>query len=179
MQDKEILNAFKQPQKRELAFRELVETYKERIYWHVRKIVIVHDDADDVTQEVFIKVYKNLEGFRESSKLFTWIYRIATNEAINHIKKKKRKYAQSLEDVHHELDNYLSSGHHFTGDEIQMRLQKALLKLPEKQRLVFNMKYFDDLKYNQIAEITGTSVGALKASYHLAVKKLEEDLSED
>lgn len=179
MQDREILDAFKEPQQRELAFRELVEAYQERVYWHVRKMVIIHDDADDVTQEVFIKVYKNLDGFRESSQLFTWIYRIATNEAINHIKKKQRKQAQSLEDVHHELDNYLSNGHDFSGDEIQLKLQQSLLKLPEKQRLVFNMKYFDDLKYDQIAEITGTSVGALKASYHLAVKKLEQDLQED
>ncbi len=179
MQDREILDAFKEPKKRELAFRELVEAYQERVYWHVRKMVIVHDDANDVTQDVFIKVYKNLGGFRESSQLFTWIYRIATNEAISYIKKKQRKQAQSLDDVHHELENYLSSGHHFSGDEIQLRLQQSLLKLPEKQRLVFNMKYFDDLKYDQIAEITGTSVGALKASYHLAVKKLEQDLKED
>jgi len=179
LQDREILDAFKEPKQRELAFRELVVTYQERVYWHVRKMVIIHDDADDVTQEVFIKVYKNLDTFRESSQLFTWIYRIATNEAINHLKKKQRKHAQSLEDVQYELENHLSSGHHFTGDEIQLKLQKALLKLPEKQRLVFNMKYFDDLKYDQISEITGTSVGALKASYHLAVKKLEEYLKEN
>ena len=177
MQDREILDAFREPQQRDKAFRELVTIYQERVYWHVRKMVIVHDDADDVTQEVFIKVYKNLESFRETSQLFTWIYRIATNEAINHLKKKQRKHAQSLDDVKNELENHLSNGHHFTGDEIQLKLQKALLKLPEKQRLVFNMKYFDDLKYDQISEITGTSVGALKASYHLAVKKLEEDLS--
>lgn len=179
MQDKEILDAFREPAQKEVAFRDLVMEYQERVYWHVRKMVITHEDADDVTQEVFIKVYKNLGGFREASQLFTWIYRIATNEAINHLKKRQRKHAMSMDDVYHELENHLTSGANIDGDEIQLKLQKALLTLPEKQRLVFNMKYFDDLKYDDIAEITGTSVGALKASYHLAVKKIEEYLKED
>ena len=179
MEDKQILQAFKVSSNKDMAFRNLVEEYQERIYWHVRKIVILHDDADDVVQEVFIKIYKNLGTFREASQLFTWIYRIATNESLNHLKKKQRRQALSMDDVYQELENHLDQGHGISGDEIQLRLQKALLKLPEKQRLVFNMRYFDDLKYDDIAEITGTSVGALKASYHLAVKKIEEYLSED
>ncbi len=179
LEEKVLLQEFKQPSTKERAFRGLVAAYQERIYWHVRKIVIAHDDADDVTQEVFIKIYKNLDDFREDSQLFTWIYRIATNEALNHLKKMKRRSAVSMDDVHGELENHLTQGALVSGDEIQMKLQKALLKLPEKQRLVFNMKYFDDLKYDEISEITGTSVGALKASFHLAVKKIEEDLSED
>ena len=179
LQEKELLAEFKEPSTKEKAFRKLLEAYQERIYWHVRKIVITHDDADDVTQEVFIKIYRNLDNFREDSQLFTWIYRIATNEALNQLKKIKRRTSVSLDDVHSELENHLTHGALISGDEIQMKLQKSLLKLPEKQRLVFNMKYFDDLKYEEIAEITGTSVGALKASFHLAVKKIELDLNED
>lgn len=179
LQEKELLAEFKQPSTKEKAFRKLLEAYQERIYWHVRKIVITHDDADDVTQEVFIKVYRNLDNFREDSQLFTWIYRIATNEALNQLKKIKRRTSVSLDDVHVELENHFTHGGLITGDEIQLKLQKSLLKLPDKQRLVFNMKYFDDLKYEEISQITGTSVGALKASFHLAVKKIEEDLNKD
>lgn len=179
LQEKDLLREFKEPSTKERAFRDLVAAYQERIYWHVRKIVISHDDADDVTQEVFIKIYKHLDDFREDSQLFTWIYRIATNEALNQLKKIKRRTSLSIDDVHGELDNHLTHGGLISGDEIQMKLQKSLLKLPEKQRLVFNMKYFDDLKYDEISEITGTSVGALKASFHLAVKKIEEDLNND
>ena len=179
MHEQEILTEFKQPSTRERAFRKLVSAYQERVYWHVRKIVITHDDADDVTQEVFIKVYKHLDEFKENSQLFTWIYRIATNEALNQLKRIKRRTALSIDDVHKELSNHLTHGQLINGDEIQMKLQKAVLKLPEKQRLVFNMKYFDNLKYEEIAEITGTSVGALKASFHLAVKKVEEELNAD
>lgn len=137
-------------------------------------MVIEHEDADDVVQEIFIKIYKNLDSFREASQLFTWMYRIATNESLTFIKKKQRKYALAIDEVEHELGHHLDSAAHISGDDIQRKLQKAILSLPEKQRLVFNMKYFDDLKYDEIAEITGTSVGALKASYHLAVKKLED-----
>lgn len=142
-------------------------------------MVINHDDADDVVQEVFMKVYKNLDTFREASQLYTWIYRIATNEALTFLNKRKKRLAIGIDDINNELENHLSSGNYISGDEIQMKLQKALLTLPDKQRLVFNMKYFDDMKYDDISEITGTSVGALKASYHLAVKKIENYLSED
>lgn len=179
MQESSVIKKFKEPKTKEVAFREIVSNYQERIYWHVRKIVISHDDADDVTQEAFIKIYRGLENFREDSQLFTWIYRIATNEALNHLKKQKRRTALSLDDAANELENHLSSGTYISGDEIQMKLQKALLKLPKKQRLVFNMKYFDDLKYDEISSITDTSVGALKASYHIAVKKIEEELNKD
>ena len=146
------------------------------MYWHIRKMVIDHEDADDVLQEVFVKVYKNLNGFREASQLYTWIYRIATNESLTHLNRKKKRQGLSYDDINQELENNLVSGSYISGDEIQMKLQKALLTLPDKQRLVFNMKYFDELKYDEIAKITGTSVGALKASYHLAVKKIEQHL---
>ena len=147
------------------------------MYWHVRKMVIDHDDANAVTQDVFIKVWKNIDSFREDAKLFTWIYRIATNECLNFLNKKKRKFLIPIHDVSAELTSKLDSGAHIDGDEIQLKLQKALLKLPDKQRLVFNMKYFEELKFSEIAEITGTSEGALKASYHHAVKKIEEILN--
>ncbi|MCE7993234.1 MAG: RNA polymerase sigma factor [Roseivirga sp.] len=176
MEDRDILHQFKSDNGKSRAFSALVQKYQQRMYWHIRKMVIDHEDADDVLQEVFVKVYKNLEGFREASQLYTWIYRIATNEALTHLNKKKKRQALAYEDVNQELANNLVSGSYISGDEIQLKLQKALLTLPDKQRLVFNMKYFDDLKYDEISEITGTSVGALKASYHLAVKKIEQYL---
>lgn len=142
-------------------------------------MVIDHDDANDLTQEVFIKIWKNLDKFREESRLFTWIYRIATNECLNFLSKKKRKFFVPIHDVAGELASKIDEGHLINGDEIQIRLQKAILSLPEKQRAVFNMKYFDELKFDEIAEITGTSVGALKASYHLAVKKIEKFVQEN
>jgi RNA polymerase sigma-70 factor (ECF subfamily) len=136
--------------------------------------LIDHDDTDDVLQNTFIKVWKNLEGFNRDSQLFTWIYRIATNESITFLNKKKRRFFIPIINVEHELSSKLESDVNFSGDKIQLKLQKAILTLPEKQRVVFNMKYYDELKYEEIAEITGTSVGALKASYHHAVKKIEE-----
>ncbi len=176
MEDRDILLQFKSDNGKSRAFSALVQKYQQRMYWHIRKMVIEHEDADDVLQEVFVKVYRNLDNFREASQLYTWIYRIATNEALTHLNKKKKRQALSYEDVNQELANNLVSSSYVSGDEIQLKLQKALLTLPDKQRLVFNMKYFDDLKYDEIAEITGTSVGALKASYHLAVKKIEQYL---
>ena len=178
MEDKLILEKFKTSESKQVAFRALVDKYKERVYWHARKIVVSHEDADDVTQESFIKVYKNLGNFREASQLFTWIYRITTNEALTLLKKRGKRSGVALEDVQMELEQHIDKSPLISGDEIQLKLQKALLTLPEKQRLVFNMKYFDDLKYDQMAEITGTSVGGLKASYHLAVKKIESYLTQ-
>ena len=140
-------------------------------------MVIDHDDTDDLVQEVFVKVWKNLPDFRADSQLYTWIYRIATNECLNFLRKKKNRYFLPINDVAQELVQKMDSNPLMDGDEIQLRLQKALLKLPDKQRLVFNMKYFDDMKYEEIAEITGTSVGSLKASYHHAIKKLEDYLT--
>lgn len=140
-------------------------------------MVIDHDDADDVTQEVFIKIHKAIDRFREDAQLYTWIYRIATNESLTFLKKKRRRFFLPIEDVSHELSKKLDSSPQISGDEIQIKLQKAMLKLPDKQRLVFNMRYYDELSYEDISEITETSVGALKASYHHAVKKIEDFLS--
>jgi len=141
-------------------------------------MVIDHDDADDITQEVFIKIHKAIGNFREDAQLYTWIYRIATNECLTFLQRKKRRFFLPIGDVEAELSDKLDRSSHVSGDEIQLKLQKALLKLPDKQRLVFNMKYFDDMPYEQISDITQTSVGALKASYHHAVKKIEDFLSE-
>lgn len=171
--DKRLLEQFRDPSSRNLAFSELVNRYQERLYWHIRRIVINHDDADDVLQNTFIKAFKNLDKFREDSQLFTWLYRIATNEALTFLKKKKKHIFVSMDDVSHQLSSTLESDPELSGDAIQLKLQQAILTLPTKQRLVFNMKYFDEMKYEEIAEVTGTSIGALKASYHHAVKKIE------
>lgn len=179
MDEKELIEKLKDESTRNFTFYQLVQDYQERVYHHIRKMVIDHDDADDITQEVFIKVWKNIDSFREDSSLFTWIYRIATNEALNFLRKKKRRYFFSLQDMNTELANMIDNNKGFSGDEIEKKLQKALLQLPDKQRLVFNMKYYDDLKFSEISEITDTSVGALKASYHHAVKKIEEFVTMD
>jgi len=174
--DSEILAKFSVPETRNFAFNQLINIYQQKIYWHIRKMVIDHDDADDLTQETFIKVWRALENFKGDSQLFTWLYRIATNECLNFLAKKKRRFFLPINDITEELSNKLEHSDMISGDEIQLKLQKALLILPDKQRLVFNMKYYDDLKYEEISKITGTSVGALKASYHLATKKVEEYL---
>ena len=178
MEDQELLLKIRNPDTRSYGFNLLVRQYQQRVYWHVRKMVIDHDDADDLTQEVFIKIYKYIDGFREDSQLFTWVYRIATNECLSFLNKKKKRFFLPLEDVGEQLSSKLDSSMDIDGDEIQKRLQNAILKLPDKQRLVFNMKYFDDLPYEAIADITKTSVGALKASFHHAVKKIESFLAE-
>lgn len=171
--DEEILSKFRDEKTRNEAFNMLLKKYQQKIYWHVRRMVIDHDDADDITQDVFIKIWKNLPGFRNDAQLYTWMYRIATNECITFLNKKKQKNNVPLDEVDYELADTLLSSDQFTGDKIQMKLQQAILTLPDKQRLVFNMKYFDDMKYEEMSEVLGTSVGALKASYHLAVKKIE------
>jgi RNA polymerase sigma-70 factor (ECF subfamily) len=178
LEDQELLAKIRNPETRSYGFNMLVRSYQQRVYWHVRKMVIDHDDADDLTQEVFIKIHKAIDQFREDAQLFTWIYRIATNECLNFLTKKRRRFFLPIEDVGEQLAAKIDASDHLNGEDIQKKLQKALLKLPDKQRLVFNMKYFDDLPYEQIAEITSTSVGALKASYHHAVKKIEEFLAE-
>ena len=172
-EDEEILSKFRDEKTRNEAFNLLLKKYQQKIYWHVRRMVIDHDDADDLVQDVFIKIWKNLPGFRNDAQLYTWMYRIATNECITFLNKKKQKNNVSLDDVDYELADTLSSSDQFSGDRIQLKLQQAILTLPDKQRLVFNMKYFDDMKYDEMSEVLGTSVGALKASYHLAVKKIE------
>ncbi|WP_299701856.1 RNA polymerase sigma factor [uncultured Pontibacter sp.] len=179
MEDKDILEKFANPDSRNLAFNQLIRKYQQKIYWHIRKMVIDHDDADDLTQEVFIKVWKNLENFRQDAQLYTWLYRIATNECLTFLSSKRKKFFLPINDVAAELTEKIDSSPHIDGDEIQLKLQKALLRLPDKQRLVFNMKYYDELKYEEISEILGTSVGALKASYHHAVKKIEEFIKQD
>lgn len=163
---------------RQYGFNLLTREFQERIYWHVRKMVIDHEDANDLVQDIFVKIWKNLDKFREESKLYTWIYRIATNECLNFLSKKKRKFLIPVHDVAAELSSKLDNSANVDGDEIQLLLQKAILTLPDKQRVVFNLKYFDELKFEEIAEITQTSVGALKASYHLAVKKIEKYVHE-
>lgn len=159
---------------RDKAFRVLISQYKERLYWHIRKIVIVHDDADDVLQNTFIKILKNIEKFNQQSKLYSWMYRIATNESITFINKRAKERNVDISEYHKQLSSTLASDVFFSGDEIQIILQKAIAILPQKQQLVFNMKYFDELKYDDMSEILETSTGALKASYFHAVKKIEK-----
>ena len=179
MEDKELLLKLRNPDTRNYGFNMLVRAYQQKVYWLVRKMVIDHDDADDLTQEAFIKIHKAIDSFREDSQLYTWIYRIATNECLTFLNKKKRRFFLPFEDVSKELSSKIDSAPYLTGDDIQKKLQKALLTLPDKQRLVFNMKYYDDLPYEDISQITNTSVGALKASYHHAVKKIENYLTVD
>jgi RNA polymerase sigma-70 factor (ECF subfamily) len=156
-----------------------LQKYQERLYWQIRKIVVSHDDADDVLQNSMIKVWKSLSDFRSESGLYTWLYRIATNESLSFLKQKKKKTFAPWVDVEQRISENLEADPWFNGDEIQLKLQQAILKLPEKQRIVFNMKYFDEMKYKEMSEILGTSVGALKASYHHAVKKIESMLGGD
>ena len=178
MEDNDLIDKIHNPETRNYGFNLLVREYQQRVYWHIRKMVIDHDDADDVTQEVFIKIHKYIDNFREDAKLYTWIYRIATNECLTFLQKKKRRFFLPIGDLTTELTSKLDTTPHITGDDIQLELQKAILKLPEKQRLVFNMKYFEDMTYEDMSEITDTSVGALKASYHHAVKKIENLLGD-
>ncbi len=176
MDDKEILEKFRSEDTKTLAFNHLVKKYQQKIYGLTRKMVIDHEDADDLTQETFIKAWNSLANFRGESQIFTWLYRVATNECLAFLNKKRKRFFLSTDDVANELTTKLEDGNLITGDEIAIKLQKAILTLPDKQRLVFNMKYFEEMKYEQMSEILGTSVGALKASYHIAVKKIEEIL---
>jgi RNA polymerase sigma-70 factor (ECF subfamily) len=172
--DEELLSKFSDENTRSYAFNLLMRKYQQRIYWHIRRIVIDHEDANDVVQNVFIKVWKSLEQFRQDSQLYTWLYRIATNESITFLKQKKRKYFIPIGDVEHELSNQLTNDVYFSGERIQLKLQQAVLKLPTQQRIIFNMKYFDRMKYEEISAVLDLTVGALKASYHHAVKKIEK-----
>lgn len=174
-----FVKALKQSDSKDEAFTRLVQEYKERLYWHIRKIVLDHDDANDVVQNTFIKVHLNIENFSENSTLFTWMYRIATNEALNFIKSKAKKIGLKNEEWIEAIADNLEADPFFDGDEAALILQKEISKLPEKQRIVFNMRYFDGMNYNSISEILDTSVGALKASYHHAVKKIKTKLTND
>ncbi|MDP6921810.1 MAG: RNA polymerase sigma factor [Lutibacter sp.] len=174
--DERLAAALKDPSTKEGAFRELITLYKERLYWHIRKIVRNHEDSDDVLQNTFIKVFKNIQHFKETSKLYTWMYRIATNEAISFLRQQAKKQLVSVEELQYAAVENLSQDSLYTGDQIQLLLQQAIATLPQKQQLVFNMKYFDEMKYREMADILDTSVGALKASYFHAVKKIEKFL---
>ena len=177
-EETDFIEQLKNPLTQEKAFRSLISQYKERLYWHIRKIVISHDDADDVLQNTFIKIYRNINNFKAESKLFSWMYRIATNEAITFINKRAKQNHLDINEFQFKMAENLEADVYFEGNEIQLRLQKAVAKLPQKQQLVFNMKYFDNMKYKDISEILDTSVGALKASYHHAVKKIKKFLTQ-
>lgn len=176
IQESELVEKLKSKNNIDSTFKELVSLYKERLYWHIRNIVKSHDDADDVLQNTFIKVYKNIDNFKGDSKLYSWIYRIATNESITFINKKAKQLLISNEEAQELAINNLTSDVYFEGDAIQLKLQHAIAKLPQKQQLVFNMKYFEDIKFKDMSQILETSEGALKASYHIAVKKIEDYL---
>jgi len=172
--DQQILDLLKNEATYEKGFRLLMQTYQERLYWHIRKMVYEHEDANDVIQNTFVKVFKSIKRFEGKSKLYTWLYRIATNESITYINKKKRKSTASLDDdENNSIAGRLKADVYFDGDEIQLKLQEAISKLPEKQKKVFNLRYFEELSYQEIADILDTSGGALKASYHHAAKKVQ------
>ena len=175
MTDSEIIQLY-ECGRREEAFNGIVETYTERLYWHVRRFLCSHDDTDDLLQDIMIKIWTALPSFRGESKLYTWIYRIATNEVLNHLRKQRYKAIVSLDSATSILERKIDDDAYFNGDEMQRELHKAIQRLPEKQRVVFNLRYFEEMKYEEISEITGTSVGALKASYHHAYGKVKADL---
>jgi len=174
MSDAELLALYREDGNAHRAFDLIVRTYGERLYWHIRKMVISHDDANDVLQNCLVKAWNGLSSFREESKLYTWLYRIATNEVITFLKKHRTRQFQPLCQVSRKLSDTLHADPLFDGDALQLKLQKAILTLPNRQRQVFNMRYFDELKYDEISEILGTSVGSLKASYHHASEKIED-----
>ena len=179
LEEEVLIERMKDPVTREASYRILISTHKERLYWHIRKIVLNHEDADDVLQNTFIKVFRHIDGFNGDSKLYSWMYRIATNESISFLNKKAKHLHVDMKTLQEQSVDKLKADVYFDGDEIQLKLQKAIISLPQKQQLVFNMKYFDDLKYEEMSEVLGTSVGALKASYHHAVKKIEAMLGSD
>ena len=171
--EKEFIQQLLNPKTQDLAFQKLLSDYQKPLYSHIRNIVLNHDDADDVLQNTFVKVFQYLKNFKGESKLFSWMYRIATNEALTFLNQKAKLSGITSQDLQNKTIDNLKADAYFDGNEIQLKLQKAIISLPEKQQLVFKMKYFEELKYEEISEILGTSVGALKASYHHAVKKIE------
>ena len=174
MLDEEVLiGQLKDPDTRDASYRTLVSIHKERLYWHIRKMVLNHEDTDDILQNTFIKVFKHIDGFKGESKLYSWMYRIATNESINFLNKKANQMNIDLQTLQQQSVENLKADVYFDGDEIQLKLQQAIVSLPHKQQLVFNMRYFDELKYEEMSDILDTSVGALKASFHHARKKIE------
>ncbi len=178
MEDREILEIYRTEGKQEFAFNLLVQKYSERLYWHIRKLTCSHEDSNDLLQSSLIKIWQHLPDFREESKLYTWIYRIATNETLTFLKRKRITAMLSLSSYDTILANKLQSDPSFNGDKLQMALHKAILSLPDKQRAVFNLRYFQEMKYEDMSEILDTSVGALKASYHHAYNKIRSQLQE-
>lgn len=179
MEEKEFIQLLLNPKTQNEAFQKLLLDYQRPLYNHIRNIVLNHDDADDVLQNTFVKVFQYLKSFKGDSKLFSWMYRIATNESITFINQKAKRSGLTSEILQQKLVENLEADSHFEGDEIALKLQKAIATLPEKQQLVFKMKYFEEIKYDAMSEILGTSVGALKASYHHAVKKIEIFITKD
>ncbi len=174
LDDKELLHLFKQPSQKEKAFTTIIKKYQERLYWHIRRLVITHDDANDVLQNVFIKVWNALENFREDSQLYTWLYRIATNESLTFLDQQKRRTSVSLNDVETSLSNKIKADQGFDANKLEWKLQLGIQQLPEKQRIVFNLRYYDEMPYEEMSRVLETSEGALKASYHHAAKKIED-----
>ncbi len=174
--DKELLHQFKQPENKERAYTAIIKKYQEKLYWHIRRMVVEHEDANDILQNMFIKVWNSLENFREDSQLYTWLYRIATNESLTFLEQLKRRSAVRLSDVEDGLSNKIKADENFDGNKVEWKLQLAMQKLPEKQRIVFNLRYYDEMPYEEMSRILETSEGALKASYHHAAKKIEDYL---
>ena len=172
--DSELLAQFRNPITKEKSFTVLIKKYQEKLYWHVRRMVIEHEDANDVLQNVFIRVWNGLENFREDSQLYTWLYRIATNECLTYIEQQKKRSSVSLSDVESGLSNKIKADKHFDANRLEWKLQLAIQQLPEKQRIVFNLRYYDEMPYEEMSRVLETSEGALKASYHHAVKKIED-----
>ena len=176
LDDKELLLQFKEPALKERSFTAIIKKYQEKLYWHIRRMVVDHEDANDVLQNMFIKVWNGLENFREESQLYTWLYRIATNESLTFLEQQKKRAAVSLSDDDGILANKLKAERDFDGKKIEWKLQLAMQQLPEKQRVVFNLRYYDEMPYEEMSRVLETSEGALKASYHHAVKKIENYL---
>jgi RNA polymerase sigma factor (sigma-70 family) len=177
--DRELLTLFKQPIHKELAFTSIIKKYQEKLYWHIRRLVVVHDDANDVLQNMFIKVWNGLENFREDSQLYTWLYRIATNESLTFLESKKRKFTESLDRTINDeeggdLVHQIKASEGFDANKLEWKLQIAIQQLPAKQQTVFNLRYFDEMPYEEMSRVLNTSEGALKASYHFAAKKIED-----
>lgn len=171
--EKEIIVLLQEPDRQREAFESIVHNYSEPLYWQIRRLVLSHDDANDVLQNTFIKAWQNIEYFRGEAKMSTWLYRIAFNECLTFMNRRRAEEQISLDDIDSEVINKLESDAYFNGEEIQKTFMKAIHQLPEKQQMVFNLKYFKEMKYDEMSEIFGTSIGALKASYHHAVKKIE------
>jgi RNA polymerase sigma-70 factor (ECF subfamily) len=173
-QDNQLVKQFKIPSQKNAAFTELVKKYQEKLYWHIRRMVVEHEDANDVLQNSLIKVWNALDNFREDSQVYTWMYRIATNECLSYLDQKKRKQTSSFDDMAEVYSNTVKADANFNANQLEWKLQLAIQQLPEKQKLVFNLRYFDEMTYEQMGKILDTSEGALKASYHHAAKKVAE-----